>query len=118
MRYVHEHEAFSFSTRSITLKCRTLLQKKKSSLVFQLRFIIFNEMIIVSFAIQLSFQVWTDQIQETLNSKKQGDAAFKGKDFVTTIECYTQVRRNVHYFLESQKHNFPKTQLNLCFRVL
>ncbi|KAF8051689.1 hypothetical protein N665_1683s0007 [Sinapis alba] len=39
---------------------------------------------------ELSFQVWTDQLQETLNSKKQGDAAFKGKDFVTTIECYTQ----------------------------
>jgi BR-signaling kinase len=41
---------------------------------------------------ELSFQVWTDQIQETLNSKKQGDAAFKGKDFVTAVECYTQVR--------------------------
>ncbi|AED97129.1 protein kinase-like protein [Arabidopsis thaliana] len=39
---------------------------------------------------ELSFQVWTDQIQETLNSKKQGDAAFKGKDFVTAVECYTQ----------------------------
>ncbi|CAH8366228.1 unnamed protein product [Eruca vesicaria subsp. sativa] len=39
---------------------------------------------------ELSFQVWTDQLQETLNSKKQGDAAFKGRDFVTTIECYTQ----------------------------
>lgn len=39
---------------------------------------------------ELSFQVWTDQLQESLNSKKQGDAAFKGKDFVTTIECYTQ----------------------------
>ncbi|EOA13269.1 hypothetical protein CARUB_v10026298mg [Capsella rubella] len=40
---------------------------------------------------ELSFQVWTDQIQETLNAKKQGDAAFKGKDFVTAVECYTQV---------------------------
>ena len=52
---------------------------------------------------QLSFQVWTDQIQETLNAKKQGDAAFKGKDFVTTIECYTQVRNTklVGYFLET-----------------
>ncbi|XP_010443652.1 PREDICTED: probable serine/threonine-protein kinase At5g41260 [Camelina sativa] len=39
---------------------------------------------------ELSFQVWTDQIQETLNAKKQGDAAFKGKDFVTAVECYTQ----------------------------
>ncbi|XP_010535431.1 PREDICTED: probable serine/threonine-protein kinase At5g41260 [Tarenaya hassleriana] len=39
---------------------------------------------------ELSFQVWTDQIQETLNSKKHGDAAFRNKDFVTAIESYTQ----------------------------
>ncbi|XP_044472861.1 serine/threonine-protein kinase BSK5-like [Mangifera indica] len=39
-------------------------------------------------ASELSFQVWTDQIQETLNSKKRGDAAFRAKDFPTAIECY------------------------------
>ncbi|KAJ4725679.1 Kinase family protein [Melia azedarach] len=38
---------------------------------------------------ELSFQMWTDQIQETLNSKKRGDAAFRAKDFPTAIECYT-----------------------------
>ncbi|XP_042411041.1 serine/threonine-protein kinase BSK5-like [Zingiber officinale] len=38
----------------------------------------------------LSFQVWTSQIQETLNSKKHGDNAFVAKDFATAIECYTQ----------------------------
>lgn len=38
---------------------------------------------------ELSFQMWTDQIQETLNSKKRGDAAFRAKDFATAIECYT-----------------------------
>ncbi|KAE8681014.1 putative serine/threonine-protein kinase [Hibiscus syriacus] len=37
----------------------------------------------------LSFQMWTDQIQETLNSKKRGDASFRAKDFGTSIECYT-----------------------------
>ncbi|KAE8705642.1 putative serine/threonine-protein kinase [Hibiscus syriacus] len=37
----------------------------------------------------LSFQMWTDQIQETLNSKKRGDASFRAKDFGTAIECYT-----------------------------
>ncbi|KAA3489653.1 putative serine/threonine-protein kinase [Gossypium australe] len=37
----------------------------------------------------LSFQMWTDQIQETLNSKKRGDTAFRAKDFGTAIECYT-----------------------------
>lgn len=40
-------------------------------------------------ASELSFQMWTDQIQETLNSKKQGDAAFRAKDFDTALECYT-----------------------------
>ncbi|KAG6605434.1 putative serine/threonine-protein kinase BSK3 [Cucurbita argyrosperma subsp. argyrosperma] len=39
---------------------------------------------------ELSFQMWTSQIQETLNSKKRGDSAFRAKDFVTAIDCYTQ----------------------------
>nr|GLL26903.1 probable serine/threonine-protein kinase At5g41260 [Ipomoea trifida] len=39
---------------------------------------------------ELSFQVWTDQMQETLNSKKQGDSAFRAKDFATAIDCYSQ----------------------------
>ncbi|KAL8517408.1 hypothetical protein ACS0TY_015591 [Phlomoides rotata] len=39
---------------------------------------------------ELSFQMWTNQMQETLNSKKQGDAAFRAKDFSTAIDCYTQ----------------------------
>lgn len=39
---------------------------------------------------ELSFQMWTKQMQETLNSKKQGDSAFRAKDFVTAIDCYTQ----------------------------
>ncbi|XP_008244902.1 PREDICTED: probable serine/threonine-protein kinase At5g41260 isoform X2 [Prunus mume] len=39
---------------------------------------------------ELSFQMWTDQMQETLDSKKKGDSAFKRKDFRTTIECYSQ----------------------------
>ncbi|XP_059626548.1 serine/threonine-protein kinase BSK5-like isoform X2 [Cornus florida] len=39
---------------------------------------------------ELSFQMWTNQIQETLNSKNRGDAAFRAKDFTTAIDCYTQ----------------------------
>ncbi|KAJ8624351.1 hypothetical protein MRB53_032881 [Persea americana] len=39
---------------------------------------------------ELSFQMWTNQMQETLNSKKHGDAAFRAKDFGTAIDCYTQ----------------------------
>lgn len=30
-------------------------------------------------------------MQETLNSKKKGDVAFKQKDFGMAIECYSQV---------------------------
>lgn len=30
-------------------------------------------------------------MQETLNSKKHGDTAFRAKDFATAIDCYTQV---------------------------
>ncbi|OIW18911.1 hypothetical protein TanjilG_25354 [Lupinus angustifolius] len=39
---------------------------------------------------ELSFQLWTSQMQETLNLKKHGDTAFRAKDFVTATECYTQ----------------------------
>ncbi|XP_027148966.1 serine/threonine-protein kinase BSK5-like [Coffea eugenioides] len=38
---------------------------------------------------ELSFQLWTSQIQETLNSRKRGDNAFRAKDFATAISCYT-----------------------------
>ncbi|KAI8569529.1 hypothetical protein RHMOL_Rhmol02G0285800 [Rhododendron molle] len=41
-------------------------------------------------ATELSFQMWTNQVQETLNSKKKGDAAFRHKDYRAAIECYTQ----------------------------
>lgn len=44
------------------------------------------------FHLQLSFQMWTNQIQETINAKKNGDSAFKAKDFNTAIEHYTLVR--------------------------
>jgi len=40
---------------------------------------------------QLSFQMWTNQMQDTLNSKKKGDNAFRQKDFTTAIDCYSQV---------------------------
>ncbi|XP_020112962.1 probable serine/threonine-protein kinase At5g41260 isoform X2 [Ananas comosus] len=39
---------------------------------------------------ELSFQMWTSQMQETLNSKKKGDTAFRHKDFNSAIECYSQ----------------------------
>uniref|UniRef100_A0A7N0V3V1 non-specific serine/threonine protein kinase n=1 Tax=Kalanchoe fedtschenkoi TaxID=63787 RepID=A0A7N0V3V1_KALFE len=35
-------------------------------------------------------EMWTNQMQETLDSKKKGDVAFRHKDFTVAIECYTQ----------------------------
>ncbi|KAF5476184.1 hypothetical protein F2P56_007919, partial [Juglans regia] len=42
------------------------------------------------FKLQLSFQMWTSQMQETLNCKKHGDTAFRAKDFETAIDRYTK----------------------------
>lgn len=39
---------------------------------------------------ELSFQMWTNQMQDTLNSKKKGDNAFRQKDFSSAIDCYSQ----------------------------
>ncbi|KAL9246721.1 hypothetical protein vseg_020219 [Gypsophila vaccaria] len=39
---------------------------------------------------ELSFQMWTNQIQETLDSKKKGDSAFRHKNFKSAIEYYSQ----------------------------
>ncbi|XP_022882101.1 probable serine/threonine-protein kinase At5g41260 isoform X1 [Olea europaea var. sylvestris] len=41
-------------------------------------------------ATELSFQMWTNQMQETLNSKKKGDVAFRHKEFGGAIDCYTR----------------------------
>ncbi|XP_035818946.1 protein kinase APK1B isoform X2 [Zea mays] len=35
-------------------------------------------------------EMWTNQMQDTLNSKKKGDNAFRQKDFTTAIDCYSQ----------------------------
>ncbi|KAK8955643.1 putative serine/threonine-protein kinase [Platanthera guangdongensis] len=39
---------------------------------------------------ELSFQMWTNQMQDTLNIKKLGDVAFLAKDFGGAIDYYTQ----------------------------
>ncbi|KAG5574044.1 hypothetical protein H5410_063810 [Solanum commersonii] len=72
-------------------------------------------------ATELSFQMWTDQMLETLNSKKKGDVSFKNKDFSAAIECYTQfidvgtmasptvfVRRSLSYLMS----DMPQEALN------
>lgn len=43
------------------------------------------------FLMQLSFQMWTNQVHETINSKKKGDAAFRRKEFQAAVDCFTQV---------------------------
>ncbi|KAL0727617.1 hypothetical protein Bca4012_023710 [Brassica carinata] len=40
---------------------------------------------------ELSFQEWTQPVQEMLNTKKLGDAAFRDKDFENAIECYSKL---------------------------
>ncbi|KQJ94750.1 probable serine/threonine-protein kinase BSK3 [Brachypodium distachyon] len=39
---------------------------------------------------ELSFQMWTNQMQVTMDSKKKGDNAFRQKDFTVAIDCYSQ----------------------------
>ncbi|XP_010457083.1 PREDICTED: probable serine/threonine-protein kinase At5g41260 isoform X1 [Camelina sativa] len=60
----------------------------------------------------LSF-LWTEQMQEAINSKKKGDIAFRRKDFSEAIEFYTQfldlgmssatvfVRRSLSYLMSN-----------------
>ncbi|PWA91293.1 tetratricopeptide-like helical domain-containing protein [Artemisia annua] len=35
-------------------------------------------------------EIWYNRIQESLDTKEKGDAAFRHKDFSTAIDCYTQ----------------------------
>lgn len=40
---------------------------------------------------QLSFQMWTKQMQEMLNARKKADVNFREKDFRLAIERYSEV---------------------------
>ncbi|XP_008799360.1 serine/threonine-protein kinase BSK2-like [Phoenix dactylifera] len=40
---------------------------------------------------ELSFQEWTQRVQEMLNTKKFGDIAFRDKDFKSAIEYYSKL---------------------------
>ncbi|KMZ65662.1 Kinase family protein [Zostera marina] len=40
---------------------------------------------------ELSFQEWTQQVQEMLNTKKFGDVAFRDKDFKSSVDHYTKL---------------------------
>ncbi|KAL4562899.1 hypothetical protein LXL04_026930 [Taraxacum kok-saghyz] len=40
---------------------------------------------------ELSFQEWTQQVQDMLNTKKSGDIAFRDKDFKGTVEHYSKL---------------------------
>ncbi|ONI06116.1 hypothetical protein PRUPE_5G041700 [Prunus persica] len=41
---------------------------------------------------ELSFQEWTQQVQDMLNTKKFGDIAFRDKDFKNAIEYYSKAQ--------------------------
>ncbi|XP_010931161.1 serine/threonine-protein kinase BSK5 isoform X2 [Elaeis guineensis] len=60
---------------------------------------------------ELSFQVWTSQMQETLNCKKHGDSAFRAKDFGTAIDYYTQ-------FIDSGTMISPTVLARRCLSYL
>ncbi|XP_027335980.1 serine/threonine-protein kinase BSK6 [Abrus precatorius] len=60
---------------------------------------------------ELSFQLWTSQMQETLNLKKHGDTAFRAKDFVTAIDCYTQ-------FIDGGTMVSPTVYIRRCLSYL
>ncbi|XP_068669745.1 serine/threonine-protein kinase BSK2-like [Aristolochia californica] len=40
---------------------------------------------------ELSFQEWTQQVQDMLNTKKYGDIAFRDKDFKSAIDYYSKL---------------------------
>lgn len=40
---------------------------------------------------ELSFQEWTQQVQEMINTKKFGDIAFRDKDFKSAIDYYSKL---------------------------
>lgn len=54
------------------------------------------------FFVKLSFQEWTQQVQDMLNTKKFGDIAFRDKDFKNAIEYYSKVCSHI-LFVENQK---------------
>lgn len=60
---------------------------------------------------ELSFQMWTSQLQDTLNGKKRGDNAFRAKDFTTAIECYTN-------FIEGGTMVSPTMYVRRCLSYL
>jgi hypothetical protein len=41
--------------------------------------------------LKLSFQEWTQQVQDMLNTKKFGDISFRDKDFKNAINHYSKV---------------------------
>ncbi|XP_060181758.1 serine/threonine-protein kinase BSK2-like [Lycium barbarum] len=64
---------------------------------------------------ELSFQEWTQQVQDMLNTKKFGDIAFRDKDFKSAVDCYSKlvfmmpapsgtvfVRRALSYLMDGQ----------------
>ncbi|KAM1198328.1 hypothetical protein ACFX2J_009703 [Malus domestica] len=60
---------------------------------------------------ELSFQLWTNQMQETLNSKNSGDSAFRAKDFTTAIDSYTE-------FIEGGTMVSPTVYARRCLSYL
>ena len=56
--------------------------------------------------VKLSFQEWTQQVQDMLNTKKFGDIAFRDKDFKNAIEYYSKVCVLIILYVESLLSTF------------
>lgn len=53
--------------------------------------ILYNDPFHCKCVLKLSFQEWTQQVQDMLNTKKFGDIAFRDKDFKNAVEYYSKV---------------------------
>ncbi|KAL8166965.1 hypothetical protein V2J09_008464 [Rumex salicifolius] len=60
---------------------------------------------------ELSFQMWTDQMQQSLESKKKGDASFTNKDYKSAIEFY-------RHFISGETVISPTVHARLSFCYL
>ena len=72
--------------------------------------------ILLPLIVQLSFQLWTKQMQEILSAKKRGDTAFREKDFKEAILSYTQVPN--YHMLQYRFHSTSQHQPSLHLLVL
>lgn len=91
MIQLYETLCISISVGLHVAKFKFLLDQKHGVLEKGWAKLILDSTLFLLLQTKLSFQMWTSQMQDTLNSKKHGDNAFRLKDFGTAIDYYSQV---------------------------